>query len=194
MTVPEISPRGLPLYLDVAGRLVVVVGGGPVALRKTLACLDAGAAVTVIALVPCPELLALAGSGRITLRVRAFVVADLDGCWLVFTACGTAADADVAAAAEARRVFCVRSDSGRGRGGSHSPAVVRHDGVTVAVSAGGDPRRAQALRDQIAVFLATGVQKAPGRERSTGQPVTPALGDVRHLELVPAGQSRVGGE
>ena len=35
----------LPLHLSLAGRRVVVVGGGPVAARKVAACLAAGADV-----------------------------------------------------------------------------------------------------------------------------------------------------
>ena len=44
--------RHFPLFLDLQGRDVAVVGGGEVALRKVQALLSAGAVVTVVA----PEL------------------------------------------------------------------------------------------------------------------------------------------
>ncbi|RPI64085.1 MAG: uroporphyrinogen-III C-methyltransferase, partial [Planctomycetaceae bacterium] len=40
----------LPIMLNLAGRRVVVVGGGAVGLRKARALLDAGAAVTLVTL------------------------------------------------------------------------------------------------------------------------------------------------
>ena len=39
--------EALPLFADLNGRPALVVGGGAVAERKTLALLEAGAAVTV---------------------------------------------------------------------------------------------------------------------------------------------------
>ena len=51
--IPPVPPDGgkavYPLGLDLAGRRVVVVGGGRVALRRTRALVEAGALVTVIA-------------------------------------------------------------------------------------------------------------------------------------------------
>ena len=41
--------RHFPLFLDLQGRDVAVVGGGEVALRKVQALLSAGAVVTVVA-------------------------------------------------------------------------------------------------------------------------------------------------
>ncbi|HVV50885.1 MAG TPA: NAD(P)-dependent oxidoreductase, partial [Polyangia bacterium] len=56
-----------PLFLKLAGRKVLVVGGGPVALGKVRALLEAGAAVTVVAPEAGPELAALAEAGNIFL-------------------------------------------------------------------------------------------------------------------------------
>ena len=42
-------PDLFPLFLDLAGRRVVVVGGGSVAARRVAALLDAGARVQVVA-------------------------------------------------------------------------------------------------------------------------------------------------
>jgi uroporphyrin-III C-methyltransferase / precorrin-2 dehydrogenase / sirohydrochlorin ferrochelatase len=42
------SKPSYPLVLDVAGRRVVVVGGGPVAARRVLSLVEAGADVEVV--------------------------------------------------------------------------------------------------------------------------------------------------
>jgi uroporphyrin-III C-methyltransferase/precorrin-2 dehydrogenase/sirohydrochlorin ferrochelatase len=64
-------------------------------------------------------------------------------------------NAAVAAAAEHRHLFCVRSDAAPG-GTARTPAVLRRDGMTVAVTGGDDPRRAVALRDAISLALDVG--------------------------------------
>ena len=72
----------------------------------------------------------------------------------------------VAAKAEAARIFCVRADDAS-RATAWTPAVGRHEDLTVAVHAGRDPRRAAALRDGIAERLADGsLDAAPVRGRA----------------------------
>ncbi len=142
----------LPLHLAVAGRRVTVVGGGPVAARKMRSCLDAGAIVTVVAPTGCEDVVDAFSAGDIDWQQRNFVASDLDDVWLVYTATGDAdSDAEVEAAAEVRRLFCIRADSARAAGGSRTPAVLRRDDLTVGVSTSqaADPRRSQAVRDAI---------------------------------------------
>ena len=54
----------------------------------------------------------------------------------------------MAAAAEARHTFCVRADRAD-QGSAWTPATATIDGLSVAVLAGGDPRRSRAVRDQL---------------------------------------------
>ena len=64
-------------------------------------------------------------------------------------------DAAVGSAAARARVWCV--DAGdASRSAAWTPAVARSDGVTIAVSASGDPRRAVRVRDAVAGSLASG--------------------------------------
>jgi uroporphyrin-III C-methyltransferase / precorrin-2 dehydrogenase / sirohydrochlorin ferrochelatase len=169
---------GYPLALDLAGRPVVVIGGGLVALRRTRALLDAGAVVTVIAPRLLPALAALEtelggspGSGsartaRLTLVQRPYANGDLAGNWLAHAATDDpAVNAAVAAEAERERVWCVRADDATASAAT-TPAVTRHGEVTVAVTASGDPRRSQALRAAIATALAAG--SLPLRRRRAG--------------------------
>jgi uroporphyrin-III C-methyltransferase/precorrin-2 dehydrogenase/sirohydrochlorin ferrochelatase len=150
------SGPSYPLSLDVTGRRAVVVGGGPVAARRTSALVAAGADVHVVSPYACEDLQDLVAAGAVTWVPRDYAGGDLDGAWLVHTATGDPATDDlVAAHAEGARVWCVRADDA-GRSAAWTPAVARSGTVTVAVTAGGDPRRARTLREAIAVALDTG--------------------------------------
>ena len=99
----------------------------------------------------------LVASAVVTWERREYAAADLDGAWLVHTATGDRAvdDAGGGATPRQRRIWCVRADDARGSR-AWTPAVARAGDVTVAVTAGGDPRRATALRDAIALALDSG--------------------------------------
>jgi uroporphyrin-III C-methyltransferase / precorrin-2 dehydrogenase / sirohydrochlorin ferrochelatase len=150
-----------PLALRLDGRRVLVVGGGAVATRRVPALLDAGADVLLVSPALTPALRALADAGRVRWAARRFEPSDVDGAWLVQAALDDAtAAAEVTAAAEERRVFCVRADD-RHAATAWTPAVTRHGPVTVAVLGGGDPRRAMAVRDRIRSMLAETPVPAP---------------------------------
>ena len=142
-----------PLALRLDGRRVLVVGGGTVATRRVPALLGAGAVVEVVAPDLTPALRAYADAGRLTWSQRRFETTDVDGAWLVQVAVDDpAAAAQVSAAAEERRVFCVRADD-RDAATAWTPAVTRHGPVTVAVTDNGDRQRAMAVRDLVANAL-----------------------------------------
>ncbi|MET7470010.1 uroporphyrinogen-III C-methyltransferase [Micromonospora sp. NPDC005686] len=146
-------PSPYPLGLRLAGRRVVVVGGGAVATRRVPALLDAGADVLLVSPALTPALRAQVDAGRLHWEARRFVPGDLDGAWLVQVAVDDrAAAASVSAAAAERRIFCVRADD-RTAASAWTPAVTRHGPVTVAVLGGGDPRRAMATRDAVRELL-----------------------------------------
>ncbi len=77
-----------PAFLKLAGRRVVVVGGGGVAASKIRALLDAGADVTVVAPEIAPGILQAA----VACVRRPFEARDLDGAWLVVAAAPPAGD------------------------------------------------------------------------------------------------------
>jgi len=155
-----------PLGLRVAGRLVVVVGGGPVALRRVRGLLAAGARVRVIAPDVVPELASLVSAGTIERITRGYCDGDLDGAWLVHTATGDpGVDARVATDAELLRTFCVTAGDAE-LGSAWVPAIARTPvtdaagrpagDLAVAVTAGRDPRRAVRVRDAVVAGLEDG--------------------------------------
>ena len=111
--------------LRLAGRRVVVVGGGHVAQRRVPTLLAVGAEVTVVSPVVTP---AIEGLGdEITLVLRGYRSGDLGGAWYVIAATDDREVNElVSAEAEAQHTFCVRSDDAT-RATSWTPAVGRHD-------------------------------------------------------------------
>jgi uroporphyrin-III C-methyltransferase/precorrin-2 dehydrogenase/sirohydrochlorin ferrochelatase len=163
-----------PLGLRLEGLPVLVVGGGSVATRRVPALLAAGAVVTIVTPVLTPALRALVDAGRVLWRERRFEPADLDGCWLTQVAVDDPVAAEsVSEAARERRVFCVRADD-RTAATAWTPAVARQGPLTVAVLAGGDPRRAAGVRDAIAEGLASGKLDARARTESRADQLAPA--------------------
>jgi siroheme synthase-like protein len=135
----------------VAGRSVLVVGGGRVAARKAASYAERGAVVTVVAPNHSPEMDAVPVEHRL---VRPYRSDDLDGAWLVVTATGDPGiDGRVFADAEARRIWCNAADDP-----DHCsvvmPAVARRGPITVSIATGGQsPAAASWLRRRIEALL-----------------------------------------
>ncbi|MEV4299344.1 uroporphyrinogen-III C-methyltransferase [Microbispora rosea] len=183
------APYLLGLRLD--GRRVLVVGGGRVAQRRVPALLDAGASVTLVSPSVTPALDDLIATGRVTWERRPYQVGDCDGAWLVH-ACTDHRDVNtaVAAEAEAKRIWCVRADD-KDASAAWTPASGRVDEVGVAVTAGGDPRRAAGIRDAIVGALRDGTvdarrhrTKPVGVALVGGGPGDPGLITVRGRQLL----------
>jgi siroheme synthase-like protein len=143
-----------PVGLVVAGRRVVVVGGGRIAGRRLGALVEAGAEVTVIAPEAGDAVRAAVEAGTVAWLPRGFEPSDLDEAWLVLSATGSpTVDAEVARAAADRRVWAVSADDPTASTAT-VPSVLREGDVTVTVSTGGrSPALAAWLRDRIAADL-----------------------------------------
>jgi uroporphyrin-III C-methyltransferase / precorrin-2 dehydrogenase / sirohydrochlorin ferrochelatase len=176
--------------LDLAGRRVVVVGGGSVAQRRVAGLIAVGADVEVVAPEVTPAVEGMATARELRWTARPYADGDLDGAWYAI-ACTDAPDVNAAVAAEAerRRIFCVRADHAPG-GSAVTPAVGRHDGLTVGVLAGRHPRRSAAVRTALVEALHTGViddvaaPALPGVALVGGGPGDPELITVRGRRLL----------
>jgi uroporphyrin-III C-methyltransferase/precorrin-2 dehydrogenase/sirohydrochlorin ferrochelatase len=139
----------LPAFLSLRSRRVVVVGGGTVAASKLDGLLAAGAEVTVVA----PEIRPEMARPGVTLVRRAFEDNDLDGAWWVVAAAPRDVNRGVLAAANERRVFVNAVDDPQ-HATAYLGAVVRRDGVTVAISTDGRaPALAGLLREAFDAWL-----------------------------------------
>ncbi len=75
-----------PVFIDLAGRLAVVVGGGKIAARRAGVLLRFGANVRVVSPALCPQLAALAEAGGVEWRRGAYAPGDLAGAALAVAA------------------------------------------------------------------------------------------------------------
>jgi uroporphyrin-III C-methyltransferase/precorrin-2 dehydrogenase/sirohydrochlorin ferrochelatase len=139
-----------PIFLDLAGRRVVVVGGGTVAERKIEALIAAGADVTVVSPDVTDFIEGHAAGGRLRLDRRPYRRGDLAGCCLAYAATSDpevnravrdeATDAGIWLNAVDRPALC----------DFITPAIVRRGDLSLAVSTNGRaPALARRIREDL---------------------------------------------
>ncbi len=177
--------------LRLAGKKVVVVGGGTVAQRRLPLLVASGADVHVIAKVATPAVEAIDG---ITLIMREFRDGDLEAAWYAIAATDDAdVNAAIVAEADSRHIFCVRADVAI-EGTAVTPASFDYEGLSVGVLAGGEHRRSAGIRTAIRDALQQGLiardsSETPGVTKGTvalvgGGPGDPELVTVRGRRLL----------
>jgi len=146
--------RYFPLFLDLTGKPVLLVGGGEVAARKYALLEDAGARVTVVAPALGTGLSTALAAGAFTHVARVFAAADIEGMWLVVAATDDrAVNAAAAAAAHAARIPCNVVDD-RELSSFIMPAIIDRSPVQIAVSTGGtSPVLARLIRERLETLL-----------------------------------------
>ena len=139
-----------PVFLDLEGRLCVVVGGGGVAERKVEALLTAGARVRVIAPEATSRIEEWAQEGLVELERRPYREGDLSGAWLVVAATDDpGVQKAVFEEAEKNRLFCNVVDKPE-RCSFIVPSVVRRGRLQLAIStSGASPAVARRLRERL---------------------------------------------
>lgn len=209
MTDSNDTSEIFPLGLRLAGRRVVLVGGGLVAARRARSLTDAGALVAVVSPALCAPLAALVEDGSVTWEhEREYESGDLEGAWLVHAATGDRdADARVSADADARQVFCIAAGDAV-TGSAWVPAIAQVDDVLVSVTSSSarerNPRRSIRVRDAIERGLRDGtlpVRHAPPRPgaarnradgtATTAAPAVPATPGKGWVALVGGGPGRL---
>lgn len=143
-----------PLFAQLRGRRVLVVGGGIVAQRKAQALLAAGADVVVGAPAFTDALRQMADSGDIRLIEGGFDPAWLEHAWLAIAATQDAAvNRQVAAAAERLRIFANVVDDAE-LSSFQVPSVVDRSPLVIAISSGGAaPVLARRVRERLETLL-----------------------------------------
>ncbi|HEX9093348.1 MAG TPA: bifunctional precorrin-2 dehydrogenase/sirohydrochlorin ferrochelatase [Coriobacteriia bacterium] len=143
-----------PVFLDLTGRLCVVVGGGRAAERRARSLVACGADVVVVTAGPSEELLEMCAEGTLTIEQRGYVRGDLEGAFLVFcVGCSDEIAAAVRAEADERNCLVNVSDAPR-LTSFLVPSVVDRGALRIAVSTGGvSPEAARRARAAIAATL-----------------------------------------
>jgi precorrin-2 dehydrogenase/sirohydrochlorin ferrochelatase len=142
---------GLPLLVEGAALPVLIVGGGPVAVRKANTLAASGARVRVVASSASQEMRALADAGRITLDERPYDSKDVADAVLVIAATNDRAT-NAAVAQDARRQHRLVNVADAPETGTFANMATHRAGnLVVGVSAGGVPGAAARIRDAIAV-------------------------------------------
>jgi len=143
-----------PVFFNLAGQRVLVVGGGEVALRKVSLLERTGALITLVAPDIVPELRERASRAGLELMCREFLPADLDGARLVIVATARrATNRWIAKLCEARAIPVNVVDD-REASRFIVPAIIDRDPVLVAISTGGtSPVLARRLRERLEALI-----------------------------------------
>ncbi|AZE89891.1 siroheme synthase CysG [Pseudomonas orientalis] len=144
----------LPLFHNLRGSRVLVVGGGEIALRKSRLLADAGAVLRVVA----PQIedqlreLVLGSGGELILR--GYQEADLDACTLIIAATDDEPlNAQVSSDAK-RRCVPVNVVDAPALCSVIFPAIVDRSPLVIAVSSGGDaPVLARLIRAKLETWI-----------------------------------------
>ena len=150
-----------PVFLRVAGRRCVVIGGGTIATRKVESLLAAGAGVAVISPSLTADLTARAARGEIEHVARTYRPGDLAGAMLAYAATDDeTVHAAVACEAEAAGVLLNVVDRPQ-LCTFIAPSILRRGDLTVAVStSGGSPALARRVREDLERSLGPEYERA----------------------------------
>jgi len=139
-----------PVFLNLKGKRVVVVGGGEVAQRKVESLLETGAIIVVISREISERLSSLANATQIEVKKRSYEAGDCNGAVLVLSATD---DSEVSRAvwAEATSAgIMINTADQPALCDFIMPALVRRGDLTIAISTGGtSPALAARLRENV---------------------------------------------
>jgi precorrin-2 dehydrogenase/sirohydrochlorin ferrochelatase len=160
-----------PMFLKLENKRCLVVGAGKVGEPKIASLLDTGARIHVVAFEASDLVWKWAQEEKITLELRAFAAADLDGTFLAVVATASRElNASIYNEAQRHRVLCNVVDD-PAYCDFYYPAVVRRGDLQIAISTNGQsPALSQKLRQQLER------QFAPGYAQWVAQ-----LGETRKL-------------
>lgn len=146
------SPGATPLYpinLSLAGRRVLLVGGGVIASHKAIALAEAGARIIVVAPFVSASLRALAEQ----VELRPFEDRDVEGVSLVVSAAPAEVNRAASVAGHARGLFVLAVDQPVDAS-AQSPALIRRGKLLVTISTdGAAPALSGLVREALEALL-----------------------------------------
>jgi precorrin-2 dehydrogenase len=139
-----------PIFLDIEGRNVVIIGGGNVCARKAETMMNYGARVTVISPQFAGEIEKWAADGALQIRRKKYEESDLDGANIVIASTDDeAVNTQIASDCRRRRIPVNVVDV------THLcefivPAIIEKGSIQIAVSTGGkSPALARTLKEDL---------------------------------------------
>ncbi|MCY1388866.1 Siroheme synthase [compost metagenome] len=174
----------LPLFHNLQGRQVLVVGGGEVALRKARLLADAGARLRVVAPEIDTQLLEMVEQGGGESLLRGYQEADLDGCVLVIAASDDQQlNAGISAQCQARGIPVNVVDAPK-LCSVIFPAIVDRSPLIVAVSSAGDaPVLARLIRAKIETWIPAAYGQLAGLAKKFRDQVKTLFPDVQQRRV-----------
>jgi precorrin-2 dehydrogenase/sirohydrochlorin ferrochelatase len=146
--------RYYPVFLDLQGKPVIVIGGGRIAHQKMENLLKALANVTVVSPELNPEMAALQSEGRFRYIEREYETGDIDGYLIVFVATDDGAINAVVTQEGRSKGIWVNSVDDPPNCDFIMPGIATRGDLTVAVStAGRSPAMARKMREELEAFL-----------------------------------------
>ncbi|MEX0682590.1 MAG: bifunctional precorrin-2 dehydrogenase/sirohydrochlorin ferrochelatase [Dehalococcoidia bacterium] len=146
--------RYYPVFLDIADKPVVVIGGGTIAEQKIQGLLDAGAQVTVVSPGLNEALDAFRAEGRIMHIRREYEPGDIEGYELVFVATDSRAENTKVWEEGRQRKIWVNAVDDVPNCDFIMPGIIRQGDLTLAIStAGKSPAMARKVREDLEAYL-----------------------------------------
>lgn len=174
----------LPLFHNLKGREVLVIGGGEIALRKARLLSEAGAVLRVVAPDVEPELSELVGKGGGRTLLRCYEADDLAGCVLAIAATDDESlNAQVSRDARALGMPVNVVDSPE-LCTVIFPAIVDRSPLMIAVSSGGDaPVLARLMRARIETWVPSVYGELAGLAKKFRSQVKARFADVQQRRV-----------
>jgi precorrin-2 dehydrogenase/sirohydrochlorin ferrochelatase len=146
--------RYYPVFLDIAGKPVIVIGGGNIAHQKVVGLLKAGADVTVVSPELNHEMATLSDGGSFRHLKRDYEPGDLDGYTLAFVATDDrSVNSTVADEGKSRKVW-VNAVDDPPYCDFIMPGIAQKGDLIIAISTSGrSPAMARKMREEIEEFL-----------------------------------------
>lgn len=143
-----------PIYLDIEGRNVVIVGGGNVCARKAETMMKYGARVTVVSPQFTDEIEQWARQGCLALSRKKYDQSDLDGANIVIASTDDEAiNTQIATDCRQRRILVNVVDV-TALCEFIVPAIIEKGSVQIAISTGGkSPALARTLKEDLQRFI-----------------------------------------
>lgn len=146
--------RYYPVFLDIADKPVVVIGGGTIAEQKLTGLLDAGANVTVISPELNEQVEAWRRENKLLHIKREYEPGDIDGYELVFVATDSREENEKVWAEGRQRKIWVNAVDDIPNCDFIMPGIIRKGDLTLAIStAGKSPAIARKVREDLEEFL-----------------------------------------